>query len=321
MNRRLFLAGVLTYATSPLHAQPRPQIRRVAIVGVGDVTHRPFTSLVRGLQDIGYHEGRNLVLLPGTTDTFARLGELAKEVVNRDAEVIVTYGSTATRAAKAATWSVPIVMVVGVDPIEHGFVRTYAKPEGNITGLANSGQLMSAKRLELLREVVPGIKRLGVLWSPESASQATSLRLIDKTATRMGITVHGAAINGPGDLKGAFDRLTLARVEAVLPTASGVLNKVSNEVSRLAQAHRMPTMFTDSTSVRGGGLISYGPDFAAQFYRAASYVDRILKGAKPGDLAVEQPTKFELFINLKTATAIGIEIPTAVQFRADELIR
>ena len=213
------------------------------------------------------------------------------------------------------------MMVVGVDPIEHGFVRTYARPEGNITGLANSGQLMSAKRLELLREVVPGIKRLGVLWSPESASQATSLRLIEKTATRMGITVHGAEINGPGDLKGAFDRLALARVEAVLPTASGVLNKVSNEVSRLAQAHRMPTMFTDSTSVRSGGLISYGPDFAAQFYRAASYVDRILKGAKPGDLPVEQPTKFELLINLKTATAIGIEIPNAVQFRADEFIR
>jgi putative ABC transport system substrate-binding protein len=318
MDRRRFLAGLAATVAATAHAQPR--MRRVAVVAVGDIAKQPLASLVQGLRELGYEAGRNLEVIPATHASYARLAEIAADAVRREPEVIVTYGSTATRAAKAATWTIPIVMVVGVDPIEHGFVRTYARPEGNITGIAHSSHLLSVKRVELLKEVLPGIRRFGVLWSAESASQPAAVKQIAAAATRLGLSMHPVEVSDPRALKDAFVSFAEGRVEALLPVASALLTREMAQVVRLATSHRIPAVYAGADAVRSGGLISYGPDYSAQFRHAAVYVDRIFKGAKPAEIPVEQPTKFEMIVNLKTAKALGIEIPKSVLFRADEVI-
>jgi putative ABC transport system substrate-binding protein len=320
VNRRRFVAGIvgLSLARS---ANAQPQMRRVAVVSVADVARPPLASLIQGLRELGYEAGRNLEIIPATHASYARLGEMAANAVKRDPEAIVTWGSTATRAAKAATWSIPIVMVVGIDPIEHGFVRTYARPDGNITGIAMSSHLLSVKRVELLKEVLPAVRRFGVLWSAESASQPITIKHIEAAAGRLGLNMHAVEVSDPRALKGAFAKFAEAGVEALLPISSAMLTRESAEIVRLAASHRIPTVYAGAAPVRSGGLISYGPDISAQFRHAAAFVDRILKGAKPAEMPIEQPTKFEMIVNLKTAKALGIEIPKSVLFRADEVIQ
>jgi putative ABC transport system substrate-binding protein len=291
------------------------------VVSVNDLRRPPLASLVHALRDLGYEEGRNLELLAPVAAQYGGLEAMAASLAKREPEVFVAYGTTATRAAKAATWTIPIVMLVGTDPIKSGFVRSLARPEGNITGIVTNIQMLAVKRVELLKEMLPGVRRVGVLWSAESATQAGTMKDIETAALRLGLSVHSVEVSDPRALKAAFDKLSGAHVEAFIPANSALFIRERAEVARLAASHKLPAVYPDPSIVREGGLISYGPDEAAQFRRVAEFVDRILKGAKPGDLAVEQPSKYEMLINVKAAKALGIEIPKSVLFRANEVIQ
>lgn len=321
MKRRRFLASLATVPfVSRAVAQQRQ--RRVALVTIADVKRQPLASLVERLRELGYEQGRNLELLPSMAEgAYGKLEEAAKAAIERQPEVIVTDGSTATRAVQAATRTIPIVMVVGVDPIEHGFVRQLARPEGNITGIAHGGQILSAKRVELLKEVIPGLQRLGVIWSGESASQAASLKIIETAAFRLGIAVFPVEVRQANTLKAAFASLAEARVDALIPAPNSMFDREVKEILRLAAAYKVPIVHSGVVWARSGALFTYASDRLAEYRRAAVLIDKILKGAKPAEIPVEQPTKFELIINLKTAKALGIEIPKSVLFRADEVIQ
>ena len=320
MKRRRLLIAV---AAAPLFAaaQAQPRVRRVAVVSVSDLKRPPLLALVQGLRDLGYEEGRNLELLAPAVAQYGRLAEAAAALVKREPEVIVTWGTTATRAAKAATWTIPIVMQVGTDPIKSGFVRTLARPEGNITGIVTNVQVLSVKRVELLKELLPGVRRVGILWSAESATQAGTMKDIETAALGLGLSVYPVEVSDARALKAAFDSLSGARVEALIPANSALLTREAAEIARLAVAHKLPAVYPERAAVRQGGLISYGPDESVLFRRVAVYVDRILKGAKPGEMPVEQPSKFEMIVNLKAAKDIGIEIPKTLLFRVDEVIQ
>jgi putative ABC transport system substrate-binding protein len=211
-------------------------------------------------------------------------------------------------------------MVVGADPVALGFITNLARPEANVTGIATSTQVLIAKRLELLRETVPGIRRLAAFWNSDSAGQKSSLNLLVRAAAPMGITVLAIDLRGRNGVSGTGELLAKGRPDALTALPSTTMRALGPEVIKLAAAYKLPTIYSDSDLVRSGGLMAYSTDAKAQLRRAAHYVDRILKGAKPAELPVEQPTKFELVINLKTAKALGIEIPRSVLFRADEVI-
>ena len=315
ISRRRFLALA---ALAPLAALAQAAKRRVAIVSppTDGVTVQPWPTFEKRLAELGYAEGRNLELIRPPASAYADLKAVAEAALKRNPEVIVAFGSTATRAAKAATWTIPIVMIVGVDPVEHGFVRSLARPSGNITGVATNQQALLAKRVELLKEVLPNIRKIGILWSAESASQVASRKVIEAAAARVGFATVEVEVSDARALKGALAKLKAAGAQALLPAPSPLFG--SADAIQFAAAEKLP-MFHGNP--KGGTLMSYGPDYHAELRLAAEYVDRILKGAKPEDMAVEQPTKFELVINLKTAKAMGIQIPEMVLYRADEVIR
>jgi len=320
MNRRdlLLAAGGLFVHT---HAGAQPAPRRVAVVAVGSLDRQPLASLVEGLRALGYEGGRNLELSPpAAKQGYAALAALAADAVRNRAEVIVAFGTTATQAAVKATTSIPIVIVVGTDPVEMGFVRNYARPEGNVTGQAHAAQELVAKRMALLKEVVPALRRLGVVWNPASSGQAASLRIVEQESRRMGVSVHPVEVRGPADFERARAAIAAAKVDALIIVPSTQFLELGRDLVRLATAARLPAAFTHADFVDIGGLMSYSPDLKDQFRHAAGYVDRILKGAKPSELPVEQPVKFELVINRKTARALGVAIPQSVLLRADRVI-
>ena len=320
MRRRVFIASIgALCAADTAWAQPR--MRRVAFVTIADPSQQPLSALVQGLRDLGYQEGRNIeFVLPTAGGKYAGLAEAARDAVKRQPEVIVTDASTATKAAMAATSTIPIVMVTGVDPVERGLVRQLSRPEANVTGIAHSSQLLSAKRVELLKEVMPAIRSVGVLWSGESASQGDSLKITEAAGKRLGLSVLQAEVREPEALKGACAKLSEARAKAVLPMPSAMLDRQRDELLALAATHKMAVVYSNENGARSGALMSYGADWRDSFRRAAVYVDKILKGAKPAELPIEQQYKLFLIINLKTARALGIEIPKSVLFRADEVI-
>jgi putative ABC transport system substrate-binding protein len=320
MKRRdLLLATGALFMHPQAGAQPAP--RRVAVVAVGSLDRQPLASLVDGLRALGHEAGRNLELSPpATKQGYAVLSALAADAVRNRAEVIVTFGTTATQAAMKATSVIPIVIVVGTDPVEMGFVRNYARPEGNVTGQAHAAQELVAKRLVLLREIVPTMRRLGVVWNPASSGQAASLRLVEQEARRLGVGVHPVEVRGAADLERARAAIAAARLDALIIVPSTQFLELGRELVRLAAAARLPAAFTHADFVDAGGLMSYSPDLKDQFRHAAVYVDRILKGARPAELPVEQPVKFELVINRGTARALGLSIPQSVLLRADRVV-
>jgi putative ABC transport system substrate-binding protein len=276
----------------------------------------------QGLRELGYVEGKNIVIewryAEGKLD---RLPALAAELVRFKVDVIVTTGPTTTRPAKEATSTIPIVMTQDTDPVGNGFVASLARPGGNITGLSSLAPELSGKRLELLKEIVPRLSRVAILWTSTTPGSAQALREMERAAGELGVKLQSSDIAGPKAIETAFLAASKGRADAVLVMSSGVLNAQRKQLAELAVKGRLPAIYFRSEFVQDGGLMSYGASFTDMDRRAATYVDKILKGAKPADLPVEQPTKFEFIINLKAAKQIGLTIPPNVLVRADKVIK
>ena len=276
----------------------------------------------QGLRELGYVEGKNIVIewrsAEGKLD---RLPALATELVRLKVDVIVTTGATNTRAAKEATTTIPIVMAQDPDPVGNGFVASLARPGGTITGLSSLTADLSGKRLELLKEILPKLSRVAVLGTSASPGMAQQLRETELAAGAFGMQFQFLDILDPKDIEPAFRTATKRRADAVLVLRGPVLTSQRTQVVELAVKSRLPATYAETEYVEAGGLMTYGPSVTDLFRRAATYVDKILKGTKPADLPVEQPKKFEFIINLKTAKQIGLTIPPNVLARADRVIR
>jgi putative tryptophan/tyrosine transport system substrate-binding protein len=317
----LTFCAMLFALSAVVEAQQPGKIPRIGyLASGGDINNPGFIveAFRRGLRDLGYIEGKNIVVeyrYPGADPQ--DLGAVA-ELIQLKADVLVSSSAAAIRAAKQATKTIPIVMMASFDPVETGIVDSLARPGGNITGVARLTHELSGKRLELFKEAVPRISRVGVFADRESPS----LRQYESAARTLNLSFEALEINQPNpDLEALFRSAAKARVNAIVLTSSRSINRYAKQIIALALKNRLPSMFEISTRVDAGGLMSYSADDAALFRRAAVYVDKILKGTKPADLPIEQPTKFELVINLKTAKQIGLTIPQSVLFRADRVIR
>ena len=318
----LALCSLLLAPCSSVQAQQPKKVPRIGYAASGGDINDPgrlVEAFRQGLRDLGYIEGKNIVVeyrYPGTNQDSGP-SDVA-ELIQLKVDVLVSSSAGAIRAAKQATKTIPIVMVASFDPVETGLVDSLARPGGNITGVARLTHELSGKRLELFKEAVPRISRVAILAAPGSPS----LQEYEPAARALKISLESLEVNGPNpDLESAFQSAVKARVNALITVASSSVNRFTKQILELAIKNRLPSMHEVSTRVEAGGLMSYSADDAAIFRHAAVYVDKILKGAKPGEIPVEQPTKFEFFINLKTAKQIGVTIPPNVLARADKVIR
>ena len=276
----------------------------------------------QGLRDLGYVEGKNIAieyrLAQGKLD---RLFDLAAELVRLKVDTIVTPSTLDALAAQRATRTTPIVMAASGNAVATGLVASLARPGGNVTGLTALAQELSGKRLELLKEAVPGLSRVAVLWNAANPDKAHDLEEIQVAAGALGLQLQSLEVRGPDDLGSAFRATNSKRVGAIFTLTDALTITHQSRILDLATKRGLPTLFQTRDFVDAGGLMCYGPNDADLYRRAATYVDKILKGAKPGELPVEQPTRFELVINLKTAKKIGVTIPPEVLMRADKVIR
>ena len=276
----------------------------------------------QGMRELGYLEGKNLVLERRYTDgNIDRLPGLAAELVRMRVDVIVSGSPPATKAAQQATSMIPIVFLADADPIGNSLVASLARPGGNITGLSTIAADIVPKHLEMLHSLVPGLSRVAVLVNPdEGDSQTSQLRSVQATGQKSGATIQSFDARISKDIENAFAQMTRWKAGGLIVARGPFLNSQVRLLAELSAKHRLPTISGLSEYVQAGGLISYGPSLTDMFRRGATYVDKILKGAKPGDLPIEQPTKFELVVNLKTAKALGLTIPQSVLLRADRVI-
>jgi putative tryptophan/tyrosine transport system substrate-binding protein len=321
LRRREFLS-VLAGATAavPLAARAQPATPMVGFVS-GDKPGPREEAFRQGLRDLGYVEGQSIAIewrfAEGQMD---RVAGLIDDLVRLPVAVIVTDGTRATGAARNATQTIPIVMASDSNPVGDGHVASLARPGGNITGLANINPDLGGKRLEVLKEALPGISRVAVIWNPEIRVSVEAFRDTEKTARLLGVELLALEARRPGDLEGAMRTAADRRADAITVLSDAIMFAHRERILALAAEYRLPSMHAQSLWVKAGGLLSYGTHFPDLWRRAAGYVHKILKGAKPGDLPIEQPTKFELVVNLKTAKALGIEIPPTLLARADEVI-
>ena len=279
-------------------------------------------ALREGLRDLGYFEGQNITIESRWAEgEYGRLPDLAAELVHLKVDVIVTYAPPAIQAAKQATGTIPIVMAGIIDPVATGFVASLARPGGNITGLSLMAPEMVGKQLEILKEAIPNVTRVAVLGNPANAGTSPQLRHAQEAARTLNVRLQLLEVRGPNEIDGAFAKMIKERVGAVVVLVDAMLINQRARVADLAARHRLPSVYGLMDFVEAGGLIFYGADDASRFRRAAMFVHKILKGAKPADLPVEQPTKFDLVINLKTAKAIGLTIPQSLLQRADQVIQ
>ena len=319
----LFLVVLLDVAVIA-EAQPLTKHSRIGFLNVGTPATSPARQEVfrQGLRDLGYLEGKNIVIewryAEGKPD---RLPAIAADLVRLKVDVIVTGGGISTRSAKDATVTIPIVMTQDIDPVGNGFVASLARPGGNITGLSTLAPEISGKQMELLKEIVPKFARVAVLGTTTNPGTAQALKEMELAAGAFKVQLQYLDVLGSKDIDTGFQTASKARADAVLVLISSVLNTHRAPVVNLAVKSRLPVIYPFPEFVEAGGLISYGVSFADLWRRAATYVDKILKGAKPVDLPVEQPTKFELIINLKAAKQIGLTIPPNVLARADKVIK
>ena len=313
------LCAFLFALNFPAQAQQPNKISRIGHLAATSARVEAFRQ---GLRTLGYSEGKNIVIESrygeGKRD---RERSLAAELVRLNVDVIVTGGSNATRAAKEVTSTIPIVMAQDPDPVGNGFVASLARPGGNITGLSSLAADLAGKRLELLQESLPKVSRVVVFGTSTFPGNAQALREIELAAGTLGVKIQYLDVPGPKDIDTAFREASKQRADALLVVGGSVFFSQRRQVVELAAKSRMPAVYHQRDYVEAGGLMSYGVSIDDLNRRAATYVDKILKGAKPAELPVEQPTKFELVINLKTAKQIGLTIPPNVLARADKVIR
>jgi putative ABC transport system substrate-binding protein len=330
VDRRRFLltlvAGVLATPRA-VEAQPADRIARVGFLVTSRASGDPRVraAFLQGLRDLGYVEGRNLLIeLRDADGKTERFPALAAELAALKVEVIVTAGgSLAALAAKRATTTIPVVFTAVGDPVGEGLVASLARPGGNVTGLAVVSPELLSKSLELLKQAVPGVTRIAVLVKPDAMPEHAlkeRLAAAEVTARALGVRLHVVEARGPEDLDRAFADMTEAHAHGLSVLGTPMFQVERRRLVSLAAKNRLPAVYSFKDFAEAGGLMSYGPDLADLARRAASYVDKILKGVKPADLPVEQPTKFELVINLKTAKALGLTIPPSVLARADQVI-
>jgi len=322
----LLLTTVLLTTASLADAQQPKKVPRIGFIsGPGDPkTPGPLVEAFRqGLRDLGYIEGKNIqVEYRYAEGNLKRIPGLVAELVELKVDVLVTGNLPAVRAAKQATKTIPIVMVLSVDPVATGIVDSLARPGGNITGLSRLTRDLSGKRLEMLQEVVPRISRVGVLWDADAPGPAIAFKEYEAAARALRIHLQSLKVRGPNpDLDGAFQAAAKERASGLITVRNPLLLRYPKRIADLAIKNRLPSMSEGGGFVEAGSLVSYSANDAGSFRRAAIYVDKILKGTKPADLPVEQPTKFELVINLKTAKQIGLTIPQSVLYRADKVIK
>jgi putative ABC transport system substrate-binding protein len=329
MRRRNFIAllggAVAAWPLAARAQQPASTVRRVGFLLPGG----PRTTAVlgqleafrQGLKEYGWFEGQNISIeyryAEGREDALPRI---AAELVQLPLDVLVAEGTAASRVAKTATQTIPIVMATSTDPVGNGLVASLHRPGGNVTGLSLQTDELAGKRLELLTEIVPGLARVAVLSNPLNPSIAASVEQTKAAAQSLGIEIHVLEVPGPDQFESAFAAVTRARAGALIVLPDAALYGQHPRIVTFAAASHLPALFPEKEVAEAGGLIAYGPSIPASLRRAAAYVDKILRGAKPGDLPVEQPTKFELVVNLQTARAIGVTIPTSILLRADEVI-
>jgi len=326
MNRNLlWLLTIFLLASVHLAwAQQPGKVPRIGILPPGPISERVhlWEAFRQGLRKLGYVEGQNIILVfPSGEVKPERLPHLAAELVSLKVDVIVAAAIVAVQAAKEATKTIPIVMPVASDAVETGLVASLARPGGNITGLTLISSQLSGKRLELLKEVVPRLSRLAVLSNPTSAAVPPQMRETEVTARALGVQLQPLEVRGPDDFERVFQAATKERAGALITLDDALLFTQRTRIVKLAAKSRLPAIYGFREFVDAGGLMSYAANTSDMYRRAAAFVDKILKGAKPADLPVEQPTKFEFVINLKAAKQIGLTIPPNVLARADKVIK
>jgi putative ABC transport system substrate-binding protein len=329
MDRRAFVGmvgGGLLAAPLAVGAQQAAKGARIGYLSpnLAASPHLP-EAFRQGLRDLGYVEGRNVVIEYRSAEGKPeRLPALAADLVALKVDVIVAPGTPQALAARQATRTLPIVFATAADPVGSGLVTSLARPDGNVTGLSILAPELVGKRLELLTQAVPGVSRVAVLWQPGGHDERTDkdiLKDAEVAARALGVRLQFVEARGPADFDRAFSDMTRAHADALAVLTGLMFLNERRRLVALAAKNRLPQVYGGRDFVDAGGLMSYGPNLADLYRRAATYVDKILKGTKPGDLPVEQPTKFELVINLKTVKALGLTIPQAVLVRADEIIQ
>jgi putative ABC transport system substrate-binding protein len=325
IDRRAFILALgLLAAPVATVGQPPGKVPQIGVLsGSSPLIHAGRIEAFRqGLRERGYTEGRNIVVEYRYADgQTGRLAALAEELVALKVDVIVTSGDLAIRAARQASQTIPIVAALAGDLVAPGHVASLARPGGNITGLTTLVSELSGKRLELLKTAFPKISRVAVLWNPDNATNAAGVKEIETAARALGLQVVSAGARKPEDLEGEFQTIRRERADALLAVADLMLLSQRARIVAFAAKHRLPAMYGNQDYMDAGALMAYGPNVADLFRRAATYVDKILKGARPADLPVEQATKIELVINVKTAKALGLTIPPSLLARADHVIR
>ncbi len=326
MDRRAFVAGTLTLLAAPLatEAQPAGKVFRIGVLspGLAQGSLVEMAALRTGLGEVGYVEGQNIRIdWQFAEGSPQRLNELAAELVRLKPDVIFTINTPAAAAAKSATSTMPIVFVRVSDPIGAGLVPSLARPGGNVTGLASFVAEMGPKRLELLKQAIPRLSRVAVLWNAPSKGAQLVFTELKAAGPRLGVQIQDAGVRDPNELAGVFGAAAEARASALVVIDDLVIDSYRTEILALAAKHRLGVASIYREYTNAGGLMAYGPSLSDTYRRAATYVDRILRGARPADLPVQQPAKFDFVINLKTAKTLGLTIPPSLLARADEVIQ
>ena len=329
MDRRAFIAGAVAFSAGPLatEAQQATKTPRIGWLGFSSPTTPSAVQLLdafrEGLRERGWIEGQNIhIEYRGADGKAERYPDLAVELVRLQVDVLFTSsGEPAGFALKRATTMIPIVMAISTDPVGTGLVASLARPGGNVTGLTIVGTELAGKRLELLKAVVPRASRIAVLWNAAFPGKSLEMMETQAAARVLGVSLQSVEVRAPNDLPGAFSVIANANPDALITFADALTNTERKRIVDFALRSRLPMISEIRPFADEGGLMTYGPSVTDMLRRAATYVDKILKGAKPADLPIEQPTKFELVINLKTAKALGLTIPQSVLLRADEVIQ
>jgi len=323
MLRILVLAlTALLAGAGPGEPQQQTKVPRVGLLVYGNPPPAPFPegTVVQGLRELGWSDGQNMTLVVRYAEGRPeRLPDLARELVRSKVDLIVAVGTDVTKVVKNVAGAIPIVASMSEDPVEIGLVASLSRPGGNVTGVTFISSELAAKRLELLKEIIPGVSRVAVLWDPTHVD--LEFRELEAGARALGVRLQSVEVRAAAELDGAFRSVTGGRADAMIVVPSRLLNLNAKRIVAFAVERRLPAVSMWGFFAEAGGLMSYGPNIDAMIRRTATHADKILKGARPGDLPIERPTRFELVVNLKTANALGLKIPQSILVRADRVIQ